>query len=165
MSLEVSENQLDAIIRAAIEKHGDQRDAVIPILGEINQALGYIPGEALGKIRRCINTPEEGLFLADSHLYSIASFYHMYSLKPVGRHIVRYCESAPCHVVGGRQVIQRLHDFLGLAPGETSADGRWTLFQTSCLGICSVGPVIVVDDDIYGHVTPQRVSFILAKYR
>jgi NADH:ubiquinone oxidoreductase subunit E len=162
---EVTEAELDSVIQAAVEHNGETRDAIIPILQEVNQAFGYIPGEALGKIRRLINSPEQGLFLADSHLYAIASFYQMFSLKPTGMHIIRFCESAPCHVVGGRHVIQALQDWLHIKPGETTPDNRWTLLQTSCLGLCAVGPVFMVDDDIYGNVTPDRVSAILFKYR
>lgn len=162
---EVTETELDTVIQSAVQHHGQARDAVIPILQDVNQAFGYIPGEALGKIRRLINTPEEGLFLADSHLYAIASFYQMFSLQPTGKHIIRFCESAPCHVVGGRQVIQALQDWLKIEPGETTPDKRWTLLQTSCLGLCAVGPVFMVDDDIYGNVTPEHVPSILFKYR
>ena len=162
---EITEAELDSVIQAAVDHNGSTRDAIIPILQEVNQAFGYIPGDALGKIRRLINAPEEGLFLADSHLYSIASFYQMFSLKPTGKHIIRFCESAPCHVVGGRQVFQALQDWLHIKPGETTPDNRWTLLQTSCLGLCAVGPVFMVDDDIYGNVSPDRVSAILFKYR
>ncbi len=165
MTLEYTETELDAVIHAAIAKHGAERDAVIPILSEINLAIGFIPGEALGKIRRLINAPEEGLFLADSHLFATASFYQMFSLKPTGKHIIRFCASAPCHVVGGRQVIQALQDRLGIGIGETTQDQRWTLLETSCLGVCAVGPVFMVDEDIYGNVTPERVPGILARYR
>ena len=165
MSLEYIETELDAVIQAAVEKHGHHRDAVIPILSEINLALGYIPGEAFGKIRRLINEPDDGLFLADSHLFATASFYHMFSLKPTGKHVIRFCESAPCHVTGGRRVLQAIQDQLGIAIGETSADKQWTLMQTSCLGICGVGPVFLVDKDLYGNLTPERVPGILARYR
>ena len=161
----VSDATLDSIIQDAITRHGNSRDAVIPIFQEVNQAFGYIPGEALGKIRRLLNAPEEGVFLADSHLYAIASFYQMFSLKPTGKHIIRFCESAPCHVVGGRQVIQALKDWLKIEINETTPDHRWTLLQTSCLGLCAVGPVFMVDDDIYGNVTPEHVPAILFKYR
>ena len=158
-------NLLDQIIQKAAEHHGKGRDAVIPILSEVNQAFGYIPGEAFGNIRRQLNAPEEGLFLADSHLFSIASFYQMFSLTPTGVHVIRFCESAPCHVVGGREVIEALKEHLGIEVGETTPDKQFTLLTTSCLGVCSVGPVFLVDDDIYGNVTPERVPSILAKYR
>lgn len=162
---EYSEQELDRIIQEAVEANGAVRDAVIPVLSEINRQLGFIPLESLGKIRRFINTPDEGLFLADSHLYAIASFYQMFSLQPTGKHVIRYCASAPCHVEGGRQMIEALKQHLGIQPGETSMDNQWTLMKTSCLGICGVGPVFLIDDDIYGNVTPERVPFILAKYR
>jgi len=165
MSQEYKETELDTILQQAVEHHGAKRDAVIPILSEVNQSIGYIPEEALGKIRRLINAPEEGLFLADSHLYAIASFYQMFSLKPLGKHVIRFCESAPCHVVGGRQVIQAIQEHLGIQIGETTADKQWTVLTTSCLGVCSVGPVFLVDEDIYGNVTPEQVPGILAKYR
>jgi NADH-quinone oxidoreductase subunit E len=153
------------LVNKAIEKHGAVHEAVVPILSEINRALGYIPNAALPEIRRHINFPQEGAFLADSHLYSAASFYQLFSLQSLGKHIIRFCESAPCHVMGGQQVIQALQDQLGLEPGETSADGKWSLLMTSCVGVCGVGPVFLVDDDIYGNVTPERVPEILARYQ
>jgi NADH:ubiquinone oxidoreductase subunit E len=104
------------------------------------------------------------VFLADSHLYSAASFYQLFSLKPLGRHVVRFCESAPCHVMGGREVIRALEEELDLRPGETSGDMRWSLLTTSCIGVCGVGPVFVVDEDVYGNVTPGQVREILARY-
>lgn len=163
--VQVDPARLDEIIQEAVKEHGKGRDAVIPILSEINRALGFIPSESFGKIRRELNAPEEGLFLADSHLFAIASFYQMFSLKPTGKHIIRFCESAPCHVVGGREVIEALQEHLGIQVGETTPDGMFSLLTTSCLGVCSVGPVFLVDDDIYGNVTPERVPQILDRYQ
>lgn len=164
MEQEVKELDLPRLVDEVVQKHGATQDAIIPILSEINQSLGYIPAAALAEIRRHIQIPQEGLFLADSHLFSAASFYQMFSLQPIGKHVVRFCESAPCHVMGGRPVIEALQDELGLQPGETSDDMKWSLLMTSCLGVCSVGPVFLVDDDIYGNVTPERVPDILARY-
>ena len=93
-----------------------------------------------------------------------ASFYELFSLKPLGRHVIRFCESAPCHVMGGREVIQALEEELELRPGETSSDMKWSLLTTSCIGVCGVGPVFVVDEDVYGNVTPGQVREILARY-
>ncbi|HVN15832.1 MAG TPA: NAD(P)H-dependent oxidoreductase subunit E [Anaerolineales bacterium] len=165
MEQELQETDLVGLVDRLVQEHGAKRDAIIPILSEINRVFGYIPSAALPEIRRRIQSPQEGLFLADSHLYSAASFYQMFSLRPIGAHIVRFCESAPCHVMGGREVLKALQQELGLQPGETSKDMRWSLFMTSCLGICSVGPVFLVDDDMYGNVTPERVPEILARYQ
>jgi NADH:ubiquinone oxidoreductase subunit E len=164
MEPELKELDLPDLVERAVKRHGARRDAIIPILSEINRALGYIPAAALPEIRRRIQAPEDGSFVADSQVYSAASFYQMFSLKPTGTHIIRFCESAPCHVEGGRQVLQALEEELGLRPGETSGDGKWSLFMTSCIGVCSVGPVFLVDDDVYGNVTPEKVREILARY-
>jgi NADH-quinone oxidoreductase subunit E len=152
------------VVQEAVEKHGATRDALIPILSDVNRAFGYIPEQALAEIRRVVHAPEQGLFLADSHIFAITSFYELLSTQPVGKHVVRFCESAPCHVQGGRQVIKALQQELNLSPGETSPDKKWTLMMTSCLGVCGVGPVILVDEDIYGNVTPDRIQAILARY-
>ena len=155
---------LVGLVEKLVEQHGATRDAIIPILSEINRQLGYIPVGALPEIRRRIQLPQEGVFLADSHVYSAASFYQMFSLQALGRHVVRFCESAPCHVVGARQVLAALEAELGLKAGETSKDLKWSLLTTSCIGVCSVGPVFLVDDDLFGNVSPEQVPGILARY-
>ena len=99
MQQEVRELDLASLVDKVVKEHGATRDAIIPILTEINRLLGYIPAAALPEIRRHIQLPQEGVFLADSHIYSAASFYQMFSLQPIGRHVIRFCESAPCHVV------------------------------------------------------------------
>jgi NADH-quinone oxidoreductase subunit E len=138
-------------------QHGCSRDELIPILTDVNRELGYLPAAALDEISAQLKVPK-------SQLFSVASFYRMLSTKPRGRHLIQFCESAPCHVVGGREVWNTLQEQLKLKGGETSPDGRWTLETTSCLGICAVGPVIMVDDDVFGNVTPDQIPTILAKY-
>jgi NADH:ubiquinone oxidoreductase subunit E len=97
-------------------------------------------------------------------VHAVATFYSLLTTRPRGRHLVVFCENAPCHVVGGRQVWQALQKALRLGPGETSADGRFTLLTTSCIGACGVGPVIVVDDDVHGNVTPAQLPALLERY-
>jgi NADH:ubiquinone oxidoreductase subunit E len=145
------------VVQAAVAQHGATRDELIPILTDVNHELGYIPREAIDEVSRMMGMPK-------SQLYSVASFYEMLSLKPRGRHVIKFCENAPCHVVGGRQVWQALRDELQVKPGETTPDDRFTLVTTSCLGICAVGPVVVIDDDVYGNVEPGQVAGILARY-
>jgi NADH-quinone oxidoreductase subunit E len=145
------------VVQEAVDRHGATIEALVPILSDINQELGYLPHEALAQVSQLLR-------VSKSQLFSVASFYQMLSTQPRGRHVIQFCESAPCHVVGGREIWQTLRDELGLEPGETSADGKWTLVTSSCLGICGVGPVIVIDDDIYGNVAPEHVPGILARY-
>jgi NADH-quinone oxidoreductase subunit E len=146
-----------SVVQTAIIRHGTSAEALIPILSEVNEELGYLPREALAELGKSLKIP-------NSQVLSVASFYEMLATKPRGRHVIQFCGSAPCHVVGGREVWQMLQDELGLEPGETSKDGKWTLLTSSCLGICGVGPVIIVDEDIYGNVTSERVPEILARY-
>ncbi len=145
------------IVDEAIDKYGTSRDEIIPILNEINRTIGYLPKEALEEVSKRLHSPK-------SQLFSAATFYHMLSVKPLGRHVVQFCESAPCHVVGGKDVWQALQDELQLQSGETSADGKWSLLTTSCLGACGVGPVLLIDEDMYGNVQPGQVKEILSRY-
>ncbi|MDX9991709.1 MAG: NAD(P)H-dependent oxidoreductase subunit E [Anaerolineales bacterium] len=165
MTAPVKEHDIPALVRTAIEKHGGKQDALIPILSEINAVLGYIPGEAFHQVSKQLqDDPTEGVFVAESQLHALASFYDMLSTKARGAHVIKFCENAPCHVVGGKAVWDALREQLSLKNGETSPDNKWTLVTTSCLGLCSVGPVVLVDDDIYGNVTPEQVPNILGRY-
>ncbi|MCD6291652.1 MAG: NADH-quinone oxidoreductase subunit NuoE [Anaerolineae bacterium] len=162
MSVAIQEKQILCqnardVARAAVERHGATREELISILTDVNEELGYIPAEALEEISSLLQSPR-------SQILSVASFYRMLSTKPKGQHVILFCGSAPCHVVGGRELREAIQSELGLEPGETSADGRWTLEATSCLGLCSVGPVIIIDGDIYGNVTPEQLPDILARY-
>lgn len=152
----VKNGTLEAV-RDAVKRHGATRDELIPILSDVNRTVGFLPAEALEEISRLMHVPK-------SQLFSVATFYRMLSTEKMGRHVVQFCESAPCHVVGGRQVWEALQDALDLEPGQTSDDDKWTLVTVSCLGVCGVGPVIVIDDDMYGNVTPAQVVDILNRY-
>ncbi|GAB4485960.1 MAG: NADH-quinone oxidoreductase subunit NuoE [Anaerolineales bacterium] len=163
--MSISQDRLEEILRHARQKHGAGQDALIPTLAEINEALGSIPAEALEELARAGRHAAETAPLSASQINGVATFYSMFSTETLGRHVVRFCESAPCHVVGGRQVLEALQKNLRLNPGQTSADGQWSLLSVSCLGLCSVGPVFLVDEDVYGNVTPENVPEILAKYR
>lgn len=145
------------VVKEAVARHGRSASELIPVLTEVNQELGYLPQEALAEIGRQMHLPT-------SQVLSVASFYRMLSTRPRGRHVIQFCENAPCHVVNGRRTWQALLEHLGLQPGETSADGKWTLLTTSCLGLCAVGPVLIIDNDIYGNVDPKQLPDILARY-
>ena len=157
---EVKENGRAALdtVKAIVDRHGPHRAELIPILIDVNEALGYLPGEAMDEISHLLRVPK-------SEIFSVASFYQMLSTHKRGKHVVQFCESAPCHVAGGRQVWQALQDALKLKSGETSADGQWTLLTTSCLVACGVGPVLLIDEQIFGNVTPEQVPGILARYQ
>ena len=158
-------HDIAAVVKASIEKHGNRHDALIPILSDINRVFGYVSGAAFREIRQQLHDPNKQMYIPESQLYSLASFYEMLSTQPRGRHVIKFCENAPCHVVGGKAVWDALRETLQLKNGETTPDARWTLTTTSCLGLCSVGPVLLIDDDLYGNVTPEQIPDILGRYQ
>src|SRR5215212_6488331 len=160
----IVERDVSAIVQAAIEKHGAKRDALIPILSEVNHALGYIPAEAFQEVSKQLQAREDLVYVSKSQLFGLASFYDMLSTKPRGRHVIKFCENAPCHVVGGKAVWDSLCETLDLQNGETTPDKKWTLVTTSCLGLCSVGPIMLIDDDLYGNINPDQIDEILERY-
>ncbi len=146
----------DSTLEQILEKYGNEREALVEILRDASQAAGYVSPEALATIAQRLGLPQ-------SQVHSVASFYSLISLKPMGKHVIRFCQDAPCHVAGGREIWETLERELGIPFGETTPDGQWTLLTTSCIGACSVGPVIMVDDEIYGNLTPDRVREVLAQ--
>jgi NADH-quinone oxidoreductase subunit E len=164
------EKDLASIVEDAVLKHGSQADAFVPILLEINHEFGYIPGDAIRMARKLLHgsfnkSNNEHILVSEGQLYGLASFYHMLHTEKTGRHVVQFCESAPCHVQGGRELWKAIQLTLGLKSGETGTDNRFTLKTVSCLGVCGVGPVVLVDDDLYGNVTPEQLADIFAKYK
>ncbi|MGC9467189.1 MAG: NADH-quinone oxidoreductase subunit NuoE [Anaerolineae bacterium] len=147
-----------AVTDKVVDKYGADQEALVEILREVNEESGYLSREHLRRIAERVKLPL-------SKVYSVASFYSLISLKRLGRHVVRFCEDAPCHVAGGQEVWEALEHELGIPFGETTLDGEWTLLTTSCIGACAVGPVMMIDDDIYGNLTPEKVREIIARYR
>ena len=146
------------LINAVITHHGTNREALVEILRELSEQSGYLTKEALEAVAK-------GLHLPLSEVFSVASFYTMINLEQQGKHVIKLCEDAPCHVAGGREVWEALEHELGIQFGETTPDGNWTLLPTSCLGLCAVGPVMMVDEELYGNLTPEKVIAILDRYR
>ena len=145
------------LVNQIIDEVGSTRAHLIPILQRISNECSHISNPAINEIARRTN-------IQPSQIFAVATFYRMLMTKPHGRHIIQFCESAPCHVAGGRELFQALKDVLQIEPGQTSADNRWTFLTTSCLGVCGIGPVVLVDTDTYGNVTPDQLTSIFSQY-
>ena len=156
-TIQQQENATMQAVTAAVASHGTERAELIPVLAEVNQAVGYLPTLALEEVSRQMRLPK-------SQVFTVATFYHMLSTEKMGEHVIQFCESAPCHVVGGREVFDALQDYLGIEPGQTTPDGKWSLITVSCLGVCGIGPVVIIDDQMYGSLTPAQIPEILARY-
>ena len=156
-NMKLLEKPNENIVEKVLEKHQPKREDLLPILVELNQLLGYLPKEVLELVSEKMKLPK-------SHILSTATFYSMLSTKEHGQHVIQFCESAPCHIVGGKELLEALKERLQIEPGETTEDGKWTLLTTSCIGLCSMGPVLLIDEDLYGHVTPSRLVEIMDHY-
>lgn len=139
-----------------LDKYESNSDNLLAILHDLqnHNQQNYLSKEDL-------QAAAEFLDLPYSMVHGVATFYTMYSLKPRGRHLVRICQSPPCHLMGSTQVSRELMKQLEVGFGETTADGMFTLEMTSCLGVCGVAPAMMVDGDVYGNLTPQRIKEIL----
>ena len=155
----ISYDHPDAIgeIRNIILDTGRSKDVLIAVLKKVADRFGYISNIAVQEISRQTS-------ISAAEIFSVATFYRMLPTTQRGRHVIEFCESLPCHVVGGRELYRALVDQLGVQAGETSADGRFTLLTTSCLGVCEVGPVLSIDNNIHGNLSAESLAEVLATY-
>jgi NADH-quinone oxidoreductase subunit E len=130
---------------------------LIPFLQEIQNAYGYLPPPVLTELSTRTSIPA-------SRIYGVATFYEQFYLEPRGRHIIRCCRGTACHVRSGSGIIEAIQNVLNVAPGETTEDMRFTFETVACLGTCFLAPVIMVNKDYYGNLTPNKIQGILEKY-
>ncbi len=142
-----------------VQKRGAGRENLLEILHDIQEGTEghYLPQDKLKDLSAAMQ-------LQVSEIVSTASFYTLFSLKPRGKHIIRVCESPPCYVMGETNVLDAVETMLGIKVGETTKDGLFTLETTSCLGTCGVAPVMMIDTEVYGNLTYNRVMDILDVY-
>lgn len=165
MSEKIVENapfQLTAQERDAIEqeKHHyvDARAASIEALKIVQKNRGWVCDEAITAISDVLGIPA-------SDVEGVATFYSQIYRQPVGRHIIKYCDSVVCHINGYQKIQAALENKLKIKPGQTTFDGRFTLINTCCLGNCDKGPNMMVDDDTHAKVTPENIDEILEQYK
>lgn len=143
-----------------ISKFPRSRENILLILHELQRHSPY----------NCL-TPEDLRLVAEyldlplSAVHDTVTFYTMFSLKPRGKHIIRLCDSPPCHLAGSWSLLSALKRELGIEVGETTPDGLFTLELVSCLGACGVAPVMMIDDQVYGNLTEEKLAEILNSYR
>ena len=136
-----------------------EREQLIQILQDINQAFNYLPADALRRV-------SQGLGISLAEVYSVARYYAAFSLEPRGRTIVQVCEGTACHVRGATGVGDEFKRSLGLAEmGETTEDMEFTVVGVNCVGTCALGPVVLVGDEYHGHMTASKVGKLLRAIR
>lgn len=146
--------QVDAIFA----KYQGQRGTLIPILQDVQQAYGYLPKDVIMYVADKTGVPA-------SQIYGVATFYAQFHLNPRGRHVIRVCRGTACHVRGSKMVLEAIEKKLGITAGGTTPDLRFTLETVACIGACGLAPVMMVNDDTHGRLTPEMVDEILAQYK
>lgn len=139
------------LVEATMRRHGHQSHALIETLHSVQQAFGYLELPALKAVAGSLNLPL-------SKVYGVATFYHLFTLKPAGNHTCVVCTGTACHIKGAPGILRRLLDDVELAPGKTTSGREVSLLTARCLGACGLAPAAVFDGDVQGKLTPDAVE-------
>jgi len=144
----------EATVRAIAAERGNRPDELIEILHQVQAAMGYIPEAAVPALAAALN-------LSRAEVHGVVTFYHDFRDKQAGRHVLKLCRAEACQSMGGEALVARAEDRLGVACGETSADGRVTLEPVYCLGLCATAPSAMMDGKIVGRMTAAKLDALL----
>lgn len=140
-----------------IAAHKGQKGALMPVLQQAQEIYGYLPIEVQQIISDEMQIPM-------SKIFGVVTFYSFYSLQPKGKYKISVCLGTACYVKGSGQVYDKLQQVLGISGGECTPDGKFSLEACRCVGACGLAPVMMINDDVHGRLTPDSVEGILAKY-
>ena len=138
-------------------KYSPEQENLINILHDIQDEnpQNYVSEEAVEAVSAYLDVPV-------SHIYGVLSFYTMYSTRPRGKNVIRLCESPPCFLKGSERILKKLREILGIKIGQTTQDGLFTLELCACLGVCGNAPVMMINEDVYGDLTEEKLEKIIA---
>ena len=152
----LSEAAVSRIV-AICDRYRDKPTPLIMILSDIQKEYGYVPPEVQTIVSR-----ETGISVAK--IYGVVTFYSFFSLVPNGKYVIGCCLGTACYVKGSGKVLERLEEKLGIKTGGCTPDGKFSIDACRCVGACGLAPVMMINDDVYGRLTPDQVPAILAKY-
>ena len=153
-------NNMDkyAALQQVIDELKNEPGCLMPVMQRAQDIFGYLPEDVQNIIAK-------GLDIPVSDVYGVATFYAQFNLEPKGKYIISVCLGTACYVKGAQLVLDELEKVLGVPAGSTTPDGLFTLNATRYLGACGLAPVIMVNDDVYGRLTPDQVAGVIEKYR
>ncbi|MFO7618555.1 MAG: NADH-quinone oxidoreductase subunit NuoE [Thermoplasmata archaeon] len=151
-------DDLDETTGSILKEYNYEKDSLISILLSIQEKFNYLPKEAMAKVANDLK-----IRLID--VYSVATFYKVFSLKPRGKYVINVCVGTACHVRGSRRIVDKIQKELDIEVGETTDDMLFTLETVRCLGACSLGPVMVVNGEYHGQLSTQKTDTILNQYK
>jgi len=141
-----------------VRRHNAEKGAAIPILQDIQNTFGYVSPEMLQRAAEFSGLPV-------SELFSIATFYAQFRLEPIGENLIQVCHGTACHLAGAEKITESLQFETKATAGRTSPDGKFTLEKVACLGCCSLAPVIMINEETFGRLTPDKVKKIIKETR
>ena len=144
-------------LKAYIAEHKDDKGPLMPVMQFAQESFGYLSLDTQIVIA-------EGLGVPVTEVYGVATFYAQFSLEPKGDYVIAVCQGTACYVKGGAAVLARVEEELGITSNQTTPDGKFSIQDTRCLGCCGLAPVMTINEDVYGKLTPDMVKDILAKY-
>lgn len=154
--LVTEKNALTEEIETLVAKYGGGRESLLPVLQQVQIHHGYISDFAQQEIARVLD-------IHPVEVFSVITFYSFLSCEPKGRNIVRLCRTISCDLAGKDAVVRAIERELGISFGETTRDRKFSLEYINCMGMCDQGPAMLVNDEVYTHLTPQRAVDILKK--
>ena len=164
MGIQVNQAELEEFSPEQLEKTDEivrryrgTAGALIPVLEQVQEVLGYLPQAVQVRVARGLNIPVAKVF-------GVVTFYSFFTMTPRGRHNIRVCLGTACYVRGGQKILEKLVDILGIEPGGCTEDRRFSLETVRCLGACGLAPVIVIGDNTHGQMKPARLEAVLAQY-
>ncbi len=143
-----------SIVREVLSDYAGHQWPLIPVLQKTQQRIGYIPPQ-------CVRLISQALGPSPVEIQGVISFYEQLRDTPRGRTVIRTCRGTACHVRGGPEVMIRLRDILQISEGETTADLAYSLESVACVGACGLAPNVLVDDEVHGRMTPQKIEQLL----
>ena len=145
-------------IEAEFPRYERKRAVCVEALKIVQRHRGWISDEALGEVA-------EFLDMTPAEVDAVGTFYNLILRKPVGKHVILVCDSVSCWIMGYERIRRHLQDRLGIGFGETSSDGVFTLLPVVCLGACDLAPAMMIDDQLYGNLDPEKIDEILSTYQ
>ena len=147
-----------SLLNGVLEEYAAVKGSLITILQHTQEIYGYLPREAVELIA-------EKTGIAASEIMGVATFYTQFRFEPVGKYLIMLCQGTACHVNSSELILQTVMDELGIGDGQTTADGLFSLKCVACLGCCSLSPVMMVNEDTYGSLTPEKTKKFLKELR
>jgi len=150
--------ELKQKVTQVLKQYQHEKGMLVSVLQDIQSVYNYLPPEALKQASTSLDIPL-------SQVYSVATFFKAFSLEPRGRHLIHVCLGTACHVRGGARILERLERELSIKSGETTKDLRYTLETVNCVGACALGPMVIIDGEYSGEMTPDRVKPLIERYQ